>query len=129
MTEPKLYTTDEVEQLLRDHTEHLETKHFEEKTEEVLKEINRRLNEANGYKATIGKDIKSALTRLDAIETRFKAEDDAAAETKKERIERRAWYQEERGFWIALIFGLCTVAWEILNIYQSAGGTALHHVG
>jgi len=134
----KAYTQEEVDVLLQDQLEKLEARHFEERTAEVLNQINKRLNEANGYKNTIGKDVREVKEEVQDVKRRVisleearvleakKVKEDLEARQKKEE-QHRAWYQEERGFWVAIIFGGATVLWEIINIYQSAGGS-IHDV-
>src|SRR5579859_2788959 len=134
----KAYTQEEVDILLQEQLERFEARNFEEKTEEVLNHINKRLNEANGYKNTIGKDVKEVKEEVQDIKRRVisledartieakKVKEDLEARQKRED-QRRAWYQEERGFWVALIFGGATVLWEIINVYQATGGS-IHQV-
>lgn len=130
----KAYTEEEVQQLLKDHEDKLEARHFEEKTEEVLAQINRRLNEANGYKSTIGKNVIEIRDEVKDIKSRVidleEARKQAADQVKQSLLERekhedakREWYQD----WWVRFFGLATVLWEIINIYQASTGASIHH--
>lgn len=130
----KAYTEEEVQQLLKDHEDKLEAKHFEEKTEEVLAQINKRLNEANGYKSTIGKnvleikdEVKDVKSRVIALEEARRAEAEQVKENlqarEKAEDKKNEWFQE----WWIRIFGIATVVWEVINIYQSSAGS-IHHM-
>lgn len=132
----KVYTQKEVDDLLLSQRDQLEAKHFEEQTKEVLHEINKRLNESNNYKATIGKDVREVKQEVQDVKQRLadleearlayaqKIKEDLEARQKQEDSKRK-WWQD---WWIrAGITG--TIIWEIVNIYQANAGSihqALH---
>lgn len=127
----RTYTEEELQELLQNQADKIEAKHFEDKTEEVLKEHNQilkrvevRLNEANGYKSTIGKVVNDTQTRVKAIEDRLSKNEEK-------------WYQDKWMRRIALgalivttlsFFG--TTVWEAENIYLTIqqGATVAHPV-
>ena len=114
----KTYTEEEIHQAIQDAIEKTEAKHFEEKTEEILREhnqilnrINARLNEANGYKSTIGKDVKDTQVRIKAIEDKLSQNE-------------KKWYEDKwmrrvalGALVVAFLSFLGTSIWETENIY------------
>jgi hypothetical protein len=83
---------------------------FEKKTQEILSEIDRRLDEANDYKATIGSDVKD-------LKRQIQAQDD-------NEHQKYVWWQD-RWVRIGIVF---SVIWEVINILQGFGVmNNLHH--
>lgn len=98
------YSQDEVDELKRQW----ELAAFEVKTKEVLAQINKRLDESNNYKATIGKDVKTALTRLDQMEADRKAE---LVKTEKAAENKKVWYQD---WWIRAGI-VCSITIQVIQ--------------
>lgn len=86
--ETKVYTQEEVDDLRRQW----ETANFELKTNEVLTAINKRLDESNNYKATIGMDVKDIKVRIEQIETARMVE-------QKNKRDKMQWHQS---WWIRI---------------------------
>lgn len=129
---PRIYTEAEVQDLLKIQRDQIEAVHFEEKTEEVLHEINHRLDESNNYKATIGADVteikgdvKELKVRVNTIESDRRKEAEAEVTAKENR---KQWWKD--WWWRVGIAG--TLIWEAINLWQSDGGSihgVLHHLG
>jgi hypothetical protein len=104
------YTQEEVDELKR----LWELAAFEVKTKEVLAQINKRLDESNNYKATIGKDVKTALTRLDQMEADRKSE---IAKTETAAANRMVWYQD---WWVraGIVCTVCIQVIQTLHIFK-----------
>lgn len=129
------YTQEELDKALQDQLERVEARHFEEKTEEVLGFINQRLKEANGYKATIGKDVREVKDEVRDIKIRLADLEDARkkeAEKVKEDLEerqrlesqRREWFQDK---WIRV--GIAGgLVWEAWTMFGEPLKTAVYHM-
>lgn len=121
----RTYTQEEVNQLQKEWESNL----FEEKTKEFMVEVRTRLDQSNGYKETIGKDvtdIKSDVKELrvkvlELENARLKAERDAKiAQDKKDK-----WYQDR---WIRA--GIAAgIIWEAWTIFGEPLKVAAHHLG
>ena len=110
------YSEEEVHKLLAEQAQRFESDQFEAKTKEVLVEINRRLDQSNNYKATIGKDVRNIITRLDELERQRTEESKQKREVQEKH---RQWFQD---WWVrvGITFG---VAYEILAIGHQLGLT------
>src|SRR5579859_5172795 len=114
----KVYTQKEVDELLVAQRDQIEAKHFEEQTKEVLAHINKRLDESNNYKATIGKDLRDVKAKMETFESNRTVE---AEQVKQALAARQTWESKRRAWWRdwwvrAGIIGV--TIWEIINIYQ-----------
>lgn len=121
MTEDRKFSQTDIDQAVYEALANRAKVEFEENTRNVLRQINRRLDEANNYKATIGADVKELKRKMDDRETRDEedrrilAERDEKDEQAKE--DRYRWYQDK---WIR--FGIvCGALWELFSVLQSLG--------
>lgn len=106
MPDDKIYTQEEVDDLRRQW----ETANFELKTNEVLTAINKRLDESNNYKATIGKDVREIRARMEQLEiTRG-----------LEQANKKATAQWHQSWWIRI--GILTaILFQGLNFLINSG--------
>jgi hypothetical protein len=126
MTEHRSYTQAEVDELRKDW----ESAAFELKTKEVLQQINKRLDESNNYKATIGKDLRDIKVRIESIELVRALEAKKLAQElgqkKDAEANKRSWHQD---WWVRIGIG-SGVIYTIIYLLQSLAGIPIagHHL-
>lgn len=111
------YTDEEVQILLKAQEDRLKVMHFEEKTREILTEINRRLNEANGYKNTIGKNVVEIKARLESLEKARQEDVESAKKDFEARTSKHNWWQD----WYIRIGILFAIVYELVSIAHGLG--------
>lgn len=115
------YTEEEVQALLKAQEDRLEAVHFEEQTKKVLDEINKRLNEANGYKATIGKNVIEVINEVKSVKARIESLEQARVDQleakSKEEVKKHMWFQD---WWIRTGITL-SIVYEAIQTAHSLG--------
>lgn len=106
----KTYTQEEVDALRLTW----ETEEFKNQTKEVLGEINRRLDESNNYKASIGQDVRAIMNRTEVLEAARKEE---AQHIKDAMLAKREWWQDR----FVRLGILAAIGYEVINILHTLG--------
>lgn len=106
----KVYTQEEVDALRATW----EAEEFKNQTKEVLGEINRRLDESNNYKATIGRDVRATMSRIEVLEAARKQE----AQRVRDNLENRKEWWRDNFIRFGIIAGVC---YEIVSIIHTLG--------
>lgn len=106
MTEPRVYTEEEVARLRHEW----ESDEFEAKTKEVLAQISHRLDESNNYKDTIGRNVRTTMERIEVLETARRTE---ANQIKEDLLKKREWWQDNfvrLGITFAIFYEVISIA-------------------
>lgn len=128
----RMYSEEEVEQLKQAWESDL----FEQKTNDTLRLVVKRLDESNGYKNTFGKDLVEIKQEVKEVKSRVIALEDARKQSEREvkdqlqarqdeEDKRYKWFQDR---WIRA--GIAAgILWEAWTIFGEPVKVALHHLG
>lgn len=110
----KSYNQAEVDELVRravkETVKEQDQLAFEAKTRRILEDINVRLDEANNYKATIGRDVRELKDEMLALRM-------AREGAVNEEVRQHAWWQDT-----FIRIGIVTASlWYVISFLQATG--------